>query len=317
LAATVNLFYRKTGEMIVPRFKEMERVAEEDENMFNKMDVNNNGFWKSSTEDKVKFEERKKENKEIVRAFKDTNGGFKVVSNRIDGMALMMTTEITTNRQELKDMKEKLKDYQLENERSQRAWKVMEESLGRKIEESNDNVDKLLRNYESFEEKMARQDRDWNMIQEMGFLGRLDAAAQYWEGVKRGNKQKEENDKIREEKQKKYDEEFKKEMEWYQSNFAADFKKIGYRWLPVFCVQRPVALALRQYDHYLEKEEVDKRELGIAVSALSTYFLITVLLSAKLVGYLWNKFWLVIEKEIDSKVNSGREMSHELAPERF
>lgn len=62
----------------------------------------------------------------------------------IDGLALMMTSEITTNRQEIKNMREELEKSRLKNERSQRAWKAMEESLGVEIREYNDKVDKLL-----------------------------------------------------------------------------------------------------------------------------------------------------------------------------
>lgn len=52
------------------------------------------------------------------------------------------------------------------------------------------------------------------MIEEMGFLSRLDAAAQYWEQVKRGEKEREESEEIRKEKEKRDDEKFRREMEW-------------------------------------------------------------------------------------------------------
>jgi len=41
----------------------------------------------------------------------------------------------------------------------------------------------------------------------------------------------------------------------------------------VYCLQRPIAMVSKQYDRYLRGEEVNRSELGIALSALTTYFL--------------------------------------------
>jgi hypothetical protein len=222
-------------------------------NVLNKMDVYNNTFWKRTGKDTVKYQERKDENVVISKAFKDTNEGFKTVN------------------------KEKY-------ERSQRAWKTMEADLG-EIKESYREMEDTFRKYETFEERRARSDRDWNMIGELGYLDKVEIAIGFWEDMERIKKERKEKD----EKSRKYEETLDREIEWWKDYMAGRISKIGYRYLPAYCLFRPIGIVKEEYSHIRSGKDVSKGRLIVAVSSLMTNFSCLVVLTWKLLGYLWNK----------------------------
>lgn len=301
LAYTVGLFTTQTGETVIPRVRELDdQVNVKDDSVFNDMEKYKKGFWKSNNENDVKYEEKVIENKEIIKAFEQTNSGFKVVEKRVDGIALMMTTEITETREQIKNMQKELKESELKIERAKAAWQRMETDLGRKVEEYDDKADELLERYETFIERMERRDRARNISKEWWFLERLEVARQWQESSRRNDERRREIEKRDEERHR----EFKDMMKWWDHYFNADFKNMGYIYVPAWCLYRPQGIVKEEYSRFVRGENVRYGRLIKSLSALTLYSVVSLVAGIKLIMLSWNRFLHdflknVINREID------------------
>jgi hypothetical protein len=129
LSYTLMLFKKQTGQMIIPRLPEVNKV-EANEELFNKASKYNAGMW-AYKENKLEMNVREEENKEIVKAFDQADRNFKVITDKQDGLALLMTTEITTTRDDVRKLRDELEKNKQIFEREQRAWEELERKLGK------------------------------------------------------------------------------------------------------------------------------------------------------------------------------------------
>jgi hypothetical protein len=130
---------------------------------------------------------------------------------------------------------------------------------------------------------MVRQDRDRGLRKEWWFLERLKVSREWQEGW---NKMQEEFRRDRERDDERW-QKWEEESRWWDAYFDGNIKKIGYRYLPAYCLQRPIGIWIEEYDSFMKGEGVKYGRLLISLSSLATYLSVSIVLSIKLVVWSW------------------------------
>jgi hypothetical protein len=183
----VTLFDRMTDRTVIPKLPRVERVLEgksEDENVsiFNKAQKEVFGsvlFGSSRTTQGANYNTRILENPEIVKGFSTFDKNFKIIEDKQEALAMLMTCEITINRDELQKMKKELEENRLVYEKCTETWQELERRLGSNMPKTyEDYRDKLNKTFmiESFKEREDRRMREDAFDKEITFLNRAECA---------------------------------------------------------------------------------------------------------------------------------------------